>query len=66
MHFLGLQNTFPKIKNVNKPFTVSKFSYCTIVWMCHGSGLNNKMNNIHERALRIKDKKDKKNPVSKR
>ena len=61
MHFLGLQNTFPKIKKLMlfKSFTISKLNYCTIVWMCHGRGLTSKNNNIHERALRIvyQDKK---------
>ena len=34
-------------------------NYCPIAWMCYGRGLNNKVNNIHERALRIvyQDKK---------
>ena len=36
-----------------KSFTISQFSYCPIVCMCHGRGLNNKINNMHERALRI-------------
>ena len=36
-----------------KSFIISQFNYCPIVWMCHGRGLNNKINNIHERALRI-------------
>ena len=38
---------------------LSQFNYCPIVWMCHGRGLNNKISNIHERALRIvyQDKK---------
>ena len=42
-----------------KSFIISKFKYCPIVWMCHGRVLNNKINNIHERALRIvyQDKK---------
>ena len=42
-----------------KSFIISQFNYCPIVWMCHGRGLNNKINNIHERALRIvyQDKK---------
>ena len=35
-----------------KYFIISQFNYCPIVWMCHGRGLNNKINNIHERALR--------------
>ena len=36
-----------------KSFIISQFNYCPIVWMCHGRGLNNKINNIRERALRI-------------
>ena len=36
---------------------MSQFGYCPLVWMYHSRGLNNKINNIHERALRIKDKK---------
>ena len=36
-----------------KSFIISQFKYCPIIWMCHGRGLNNKINNIHGRALRI-------------
>ena len=36
-----------------KSFIISQFNYCPIVWMCHERGLNNKINNIHERALGI-------------
>ena len=41
-----------------KSFIISQFSYCPIVCMCHGRGLNNKIVNTHERPLRIiyKDK----------
>ena len=35
-----------------KSFIILQFSYCPI-WMCFGRGLNNKINNIHERALRL-------------
>jgi len=34
-------------------FFFSQFSYCSIVWMCHSRGLNNKINNLHVRCLRI-------------
>ena len=42
-----------------KSFIVSQFNYSPIAWMSHGRGLNNKINNIHERALRTvyQDKK---------
>ena len=38
---------------------MSQFNYCPLVWMCHSRGLNNNINHIHKRALRIvyKDKK---------
>ena len=32
---------------------ISQFQYCTLVWMFHSRHLNNKINSIHERALRI-------------
>ena len=42
-----------------KFFIISQFNYCPIVWVCYGRGLNNKINNIYETALRIvyQDKK---------
>ena len=32
---------------------MSQPNYCPLVWMCHSRGLNNKINNIHKRGLRI-------------
>ena len=42
-----------------KSCIISQFNYCPIVWMYHGRGLNNKINNLHEGALRTvyQDKK---------
>ena len=34
-------------------FVQSQFSYCPLVWMFHNRSLNNKINRIHERALRL-------------
>ena len=34
-------------------FIFSQFRYCPLVWMLHSRKLNNRINNIHERALRI-------------
>ena len=34
-------------------FIFSQFGYCTLVWMFHSRKLNNRINNIDERALRI-------------
>ena len=36
-----------------KSFIESQFKYCPLVWMFHSRELNNKINNLHERALRI-------------
>ena len=36
-----------------KSFIISQFNYCPLVWMMHNRGLNNEINHIHERALRI-------------
>ena len=36
-----------------KSFVISQFSYCPLVWMCHSRGLNNKINKVHDRALRL-------------
>ena len=34
-------------------FTVSQFSYCPLIWMCHSRKINNQINNLPERALRL-------------
>ena len=34
-------------------FIFSQFGYCPLVWMFHSRKLNNRINNIHEGALRI-------------
>ena len=36
-----------------KAFIMSQFSYCPLVWMCHSRTLNNKINKLRERALRL-------------
>ena len=35
-----------------KAFIESQFNYCPLIWMLHFRTLNNKINRIHERALR--------------
>ena len=42
-----------KLKRIMKAFTLSQFSYCLLVWMFCYRTLDNKVNRIHERALRI-------------
>ena len=36
-----------------KAFITSQFSYCPLIWMFHSRNLNNKINQIHERTLRL-------------
>ena len=51
--------SFNKKKILLKTFITLQFNYCPLVWMCHSRGLNNRISNLHERALRIayQDKK---------
>ena len=42
-----------KLKHVMKAFILSQFNYCPLVWMLSERGLNNKINHLHEKALRI-------------
>ena len=36
-----------------KAFVISQFNYCPLIWMFHNRALNNRINKIHERALRL-------------
>ena len=36
-----------------KAFIRSQFSYCPFTWMNHSKTLNNKINRMHERSLRV-------------
>ena len=38
---------------IMKAFIESQFGYCPLVWMFHSRSLNNKINRIHKRLLRI-------------
>ena len=42
-----------KRRTVMNAFISSQFGYCSLVWMFHSRMLNNRINKIHERALRI-------------
>ena len=48
-HYMDLN----KRRNLMKAFITSQFSYCPLIWMFHSRNLNNKINRIHERALRL-------------
>ena len=38
---------------IMKAFVNSQFGYCLLIWMSHNRTLNNRINRIHEQALRI-------------
>ena len=38
---------------VMKTFIESQFNYCPLIWMFQSRTINNKINPLHERALRI-------------
>lgn len=40
-------------RRIMKTFKECQFRYCPLVWMFHSRNLNNKINRIHERALRV-------------
>ena len=42
-----------KLRTLMKTFIESQFNYCPLIWMLHSRTLNNKINRIHERAMRI-------------
>lgn len=42
-----------KRRVIMKAFVTSQFSYCPLIWMFHNRTLNNRINNLHVRALRI-------------
>ena len=48
-----------KLKIMMKTFINSQFNYCPLVWMFHNRTLNNKINRLHERALRLVYKNEK-------
>ena len=42
-----------KLRITMKAFVTSQFGYCPLIWMFHSRRKNHKINNLHERALRI-------------
>ena len=45
--------SFEKRRTLLKAFVESQFAYSPLVWMFHNRSLNNKINRLHERALRM-------------
>ena len=44
-----------KHRNLIKSFITSQFSYCSLIWMFYSCNINNKINRIRERTLRLVD-----------
>ena len=44
---------FEKRRILMNSFFTSQFNYCPLVWMFHSRTMNNKINHLHERCLRI-------------
>ena len=56
LHVLSRISPFMRIdrlKLLMKAFIESNFGYCPLIWMFHNRTLNNRINRLHERALRI-------------
>ena len=45
--------TLEKRRMLFKAFIESQFNYCPLIWMLHSRTMNNKINRLHERSLRI-------------
>ena len=45
--------SFEKLRILLKSFVESQFAYSPLVWMFHNRNLNNKINRLHERALKM-------------
>ena len=45
--------SIPKRKLLMNSSYISQFNYCPLVWMCHSRLMNNKINRVHKKCLRI-------------
>ena len=56
LHALSRVSHFMDVKQrqlIMKAFINSQFGYCPLVWMFHSRKMNNRINKIHERSLRV-------------
>ena len=53
MHLHGRTLKFKERKLLLNAFITSQFSYAPVVWMLHSRKLNNRINHIHESAIRL-------------
>ena len=42
-----------KLRILARAFIESQFGYCPLIWMFHNRTLNNKINRLHERTVRL-------------
>ena len=47
-----------KLRLIMRTFIESQFNYCPLIWMFHSRNINNKINKLHERVLRLVYKDD--------
>ena len=45
--------SFDKHRTLMKAFIESQFNYCPLIWMFHSRTMNNKINRIYQKALRL-------------
>ena len=45
--------TKDKLRTIMNAFFSSQFAYCPLIWMFHNRTLNNRINKLQERALRL-------------
>ena len=50
---VALYMNMQKKRIIMKSFITTRFGYCPLIWMFHSRRLNNKINSIHKRVLRI-------------
>ena len=42
-----------KRRTLFSSYFLSQFNYCPLIWMNHNESINNRINSLHERALRL-------------
>ena len=50
---IALYMSIQKRRTLMNAFLKSQFNYCPLIWMCCNRSLNNKIDRLHERSLRI-------------
>ena len=50
---LAVFHLSPTLRLLMQTFINSQFSYCPLIWMFHSRTLNNRINSLHGRALRL-------------